>query len=286
MEGGWGEYFSLEDLTNAKCCASVHTRRTTEKNLIVGKSGAITFENVLADVSKEHLLDATSWREAILRMCEIIERYLPGKYSQVIAEQWRSHTNLLLNRTDFASRFPDYLAYDIRLRQAYVHEYGKFRPDEFQWLVWDAVKDEQRNKTLRSFEQTINGIRQSQFTTTPRPQSMSANFHYPTTNSTTSFRPPTTAYISTCAGEGRGSGTTRGGHSDPAAPCGKCWICRSIEHIPRHCPNSTNGFITKVPTANHGSHLPMSRFVSDSTAYMAAANSTASSCTDVLSADL
>ena len=73
MEGGWGEYFSLEDLTNAKWRASVHTRRTTEKNLIVGKSGAITFENVLTDVSKEHLLDATSWREAILRMCEIIE---------------------------------------------------------------------------------------------------------------------------------------------------------------------------------------------------------------------
>ena len=71
-------------------------------------------------------------------MCEIIEQYLLGKYSQVIAEQWRSHINLLLNCTDFASRFPDYLAYDIHLQQAYVHEYGKFCPDEFQWLIWDA----------------------------------------------------------------------------------------------------------------------------------------------------
>jgi hypothetical protein len=65
MEGGWTEYFSLEDLTNTKCHASAHTWQTTDKNLIVGKIGTITFKNVLADISKEHLLDISSWHEAI-----------------------------------------------------------------------------------------------------------------------------------------------------------------------------------------------------------------------------
>jgi hypothetical protein len=78
IENDWKEYFSLEDLTNAKCRASAHHRRTAEKNLVMGKNGTFKFENVLADSSKEHLMDASSWREAIFRMCDIITRHLPG----------------------------------------------------------------------------------------------------------------------------------------------------------------------------------------------------------------
>ena len=149
MENGWTEYFSLEDLTNAKCHASVHTRQTTDKNLIVGKNGAITFKNVLADVSKEHLLNISSWCKAIFQMCEIIEHYLPGHYSKVVADQWRLHAECLLAKSDFAPNFSAYLAYDIRLRQAYVHDYALFHPDVFQWAMWDAVKDEEREKKFR-----------------------------------------------------------------------------------------------------------------------------------------
>jgi hypothetical protein len=176
MESGWTEYFSLEDLTNTKCRASVHTRCTTDKNLIVGKNGTITSENVLADVSKEHLMDVSSWREAIFRVCEIVERYLPGRYSSVIADQWRLHAERLLAKSDFAMNFTAYLAYDIRLRQAYVHDYEHFWPDEFQWAMWDAVKDEQREKKFHSIEQAITGLRQPYNSTIPRPHTMSANF--------------------------------------------------------------------------------------------------------------
>jgi hypothetical protein len=79
-------------------------------------------------------------------MCEIVKRYLPGRYSKAIADQWRLHAEWLLAKSNFAQNFSTYLAYDIRLCQAYVHDYALFCPDEFQWVMWDAVKDEQREK--------------------------------------------------------------------------------------------------------------------------------------------
>jgi len=246
MENGWTEYFSLEDLTNVKCRASAHTRRTTDKNLIVGKNGTITFENVLADVSKEHLLDISSWREAIFRMCEIIERYLPGRYSRAVADQWRLHAERLLAKSDFAQNFSAYLAYDIRLRQAYVHDYALFRPDEFQWAMWDTVKDEQRDKKFRSIEHAITSLQLPYNPSNPRPQSMSANFQYPSSFPTNSgFRSSST---NTNPGRtaSRSSNTGRNGHTSAPTARAKCWICRSLEHIPRNCPDSTNGFITKT----------------------------------------
>jgi hypothetical protein len=46
IENDWKEYFSLEDLTNAKCRASVHHCRTPEKNLVMGKNGGFKLETV------------------------------------------------------------------------------------------------------------------------------------------------------------------------------------------------------------------------------------------------
>jgi hypothetical protein len=228
MEGGWTEYFSLEDLTNTKCRASVHTRRTTDKNLIVGKNGAITFENVLADVSKEHQLDISSWREAIFRMCEIVERYLPGRYSKAVADQWRLHAERLLAKSDFAQNFSAYLAYDIRLRQAYVHDCALFHPDEFQWAMWDAVKDDQKEKKVWSIENAITGLRLPYTSSNPRLQSMSANFQYVSSFPTnpgvhsflTSTNPGRTA--------SRSSSIGHGGHTSSPSTRAKCWICHSL----------------------------------------------------------
>jgi hypothetical protein len=213
MENGWTEYFSLEDLTNAKCRALAHTRQTTDKNLIVGKNGTTNFKNVLADMSKEHLLDVSSWREAIFRMGDIIERYLPGRYSKAIADQWRLHAEQLLARSDFAQNFSAYLTYDIRLRQAYVHDYKLFRPDEFQWAMWDAVKDEQQDKKFRSIEHAITGLWLSYSPPNPRPQSMSANFQYPSSFPTSSGFCSSSTVPNTGRSTSRGSNTSCGGHT-------------------------------------------------------------------------
>src|SRR5882762_5643647 len=67
---------------------------------------------------------------------------------------------------------------------------------------------------------------------------MSANFQYPATSQ--SFRSSsngTTSHPSTKnpASSFRATSNARA----------KCWICRSSDHIPRNCPDSTNGFITK-----------------------------------------
>jgi hypothetical protein len=60
IENDWKEYFSLEDLTNAKCQASAHHHRAPEKNLVMSKNGGFKLETVLADTSMEHLMDASS----------------------------------------------------------------------------------------------------------------------------------------------------------------------------------------------------------------------------------
>jgi hypothetical protein len=228
MEGGWTEYFSLEDLTNAKCRASVHTRQTTDKNLIVGKNGTITFEDVLADVSEEHLLDISSWWEAIFCMCKIVEQYLPGHYSKTIADQWRLHAEPLLAKSNFAQNFSTYLAYNIHLCQAYVHDYMLFWPDEFQWAMRDAVKDEQREKKFRSIEHAITGLWLPYAPSNPQPQSMSANFQYPSSFPTNpGFCPSSTNTNPGCTAS-RGSSISHGGHHSGTSTRAKCWICRSL----------------------------------------------------------
>jgi hypothetical protein len=179
-------------------------------------------------------------------MCEIIERYLPGRYSKVIADQWHLHAEWLLAKSDFAQNFSTYLTYDIHLRQAYVHDYALFRPDKFQWVMWDAVKDKRRDKKFRSLEHAITGLWPMYTPSNPQPQSMSANFQYPPSFPTNpGFRPSST---NTNPGRtaSRGLNIGCGGHSGSPSTCAKCWICRSLEHIPRNCPDSTNGFITKT----------------------------------------
>jgi hypothetical protein len=247
MENDWKEYFSLEDLTNAKCRASAHHRRAPEKNLVMGKNGAFKLESVLSDTSREHLMDASSWREAIYRMCDIIDRHLPGPYATDVANRWREHADYLQNRNDFKENFSLYLLYDIRIRRAYVHEFNSFQPNQFQWLVWDNVRDEQRDKRLQAVETTMNTLRQPNYPPMLRPHSMASNFQYPST--TQSFRSPapatsqnlsvrTTNRTSTA---GRGPPNVTGS----AAPRGKCYICLSLEHAGRFCTETTNGFLTK-----------------------------------------
>jgi hypothetical protein len=195
------------------------------------------------DVSKEHLLDVSGWREAIFRMCDIIQRYLPGRYSAAIADQWRVHADHLLARSDFATNFSAYLAYDICLRQAYVHDFRLFCLDEFQWAMWDTIKDEQRDKKFRSLEHSVNtGLCLPQAQNIPCLNSMSVNFLYPATAQ--SFWVSTTINIP-FRSSSRASGSSQKGLTGSVTSRAKCWICRSIDHIPRNCPDSTNGFITK-----------------------------------------
>jgi len=115
MENDWKEYFSLEDLTNAKCRACAHHRCPPKKNLVMGKNGAFKLESVLSDTSREHLMDTSSWREAIYCMCNIIDCHLPGPYVADVANHWRVHADYLQNWNDFKENFSLYLLYDIRV---------------------------------------------------------------------------------------------------------------------------------------------------------------------------
>jgi len=82
----------------------------------------------------------------------VCARSLNGTYLDItkdkrtITDQWRLHAERLLAWSDFAQNFAAYLAYDICLHQAYIHDHSLFHPDEFQWALWDAVKDDQREK--------------------------------------------------------------------------------------------------------------------------------------------
>ena len=252
IENDWKEYFSLEGLTNAKCRTSAHHRRAPEKNLVMSKNGTFKLETVLADTSTEHLMDASSWREAINRMCDIVDRHLPGRYASDVANRWRHHAEHLQNRSDFKENFHLYLLYDIRLRRAYVHEFKDFLPNQFQWLVWENVKDEQRDKRILAVEATMNTMNtfRQPASVASRPHSMAPNFYYPTTNLNQSFRSQSSALTpsqATRANTGHPPTTSRGApnNSAPSAPRGKCYICLSADHTGRACTDTTNGFLTK-----------------------------------------
>ena len=145
----------------------VHTQCTTDNNLIFRENGTITFENILVNVSKEHLLDASGWCKAIFHMCDNIECYLPRPYSKTIADQWHLHAEQLLGKSDFVLNFCTYLAYDIHLHQAYVHDFRLFCLDKFQWAMWDAVKDKQQDKKFRSIEHAITNRQLPYYPTIP-----------------------------------------------------------------------------------------------------------------------
>ena len=87
----------------------------------------------------------SEWLEAISRMANMIEKYLPHN-GAAVAEQWRLYKAMLMNRSNFASEFSSYLAYDIHIRKAY-YQFS----DEFLLCIPNRRMDKHQRPRTRTY---------------------------------------------------------------------------------------------------------------------------------------
>ncbi|KAG2740384.1 hypothetical protein P692DRAFT_20881257 [Suillus brevipes Sb2] len=102
------------------------------------REGVLTVSAPHLDGKSEGDMSYEDWCHAWPRLVSMIRRYLPGAGAGDIANAWESHFTSLYARYDFFANFRRYLRYDIRLRQAFVHDHS-FNPAHWQTEVYEAV---------------------------------------------------------------------------------------------------------------------------------------------------
>jgi hypothetical protein len=142
LEAGWKTYISLVPLMNAWCRASANTRRSANKSLVFNPSGSLTVEADHVDMVADYKMTQSEWLEAITRLADMIEKYLPTN-SAAVANQWRLYKSMMTAHSNFTSEFSSHLAYDIHIHKAYYQFSNEFLPSKFQIDVWNTIKDQE-----------------------------------------------------------------------------------------------------------------------------------------------
>ncbi|KAG2336147.1 hypothetical protein BDR05DRAFT_971231, partial [Suillus weaverae] len=110
----------------------------------------------------------------------MIRQYLPGAGANDIANAWQSHFTALYACYDFFANFRRYLRYDIRLRQAFVHDHT-FNPAHWQTEVYEAVgRDfESRSSSASFLSGSRTGAQSSSFRSETAPKNSASNTSRP-----------------------------------------------------------------------------------------------------------
>ncbi|KAG1721321.1 hypothetical protein EDD22DRAFT_761667, partial [Suillus occidentalis] len=117
--------------------SSSRSQAESDQSLSV-KEGVLTVLAPHLDGKSEGDMSYEDWCHAWPRLVSMIRRYLPGAGANDIANAWEAHFTSLYARYDFFANFRRYLRYDIRLRQAFVHDHS-FNPAHWQTEVYEAV---------------------------------------------------------------------------------------------------------------------------------------------------
>ncbi|KAG2737886.1 hypothetical protein P692DRAFT_201812473 [Suillus brevipes Sb2] len=131
--------------------SSSRSQAESDQSLSV-KEGVLTVTAPHLDGKHEGEMSYEDWCHAWPRLVSMIRRYLPGAGANDIANAWESHFTSLYARYDFFANFRRYLRYDIRLRQAFVHDHS-FNPAHWQTEVYEAVgRDHDSRSASASFQ--------------------------------------------------------------------------------------------------------------------------------------
>ena len=224
LEQGWHKHIPLHMLSHSRCRVSSHKSSTPLNALTVTEGGQIHIRETSLDASGESSITVPEFFEAWPGLCNLIESHLLSPDKRAIADAFRSHFTTITRCSDFSSRFPLYVQYDIRIRELYVQQSSHFSPALFHQEVWHQIVDSARSAEFQALRASLS----NSFRTSPRP-SMSASS-------------PTTGIPSQSFLPKRPSGSSaRSG----AYKSGLCFICLDPSHRGLKCPRKENGYLAK-----------------------------------------
>jgi hypothetical protein len=219
LREGWVSHIPLTVLTSERCRAAAHIDYS-------GSSDQGKRSQLAMDAAAEGLMPLGDWFDAWPRLCAHISRHLGSADPEGVASAFRSHFTGIMARYDFKELYRLYLEYDIHIRTLWVTRAGEFSPAIFYERTWSRIVESARNK---------NAALAPQFNASLPQQHWSL------------------AQLSTGRSSQRGGAPSRGGQSfrgrggqrqpDRASAC---YICGDSNHRGKYCPQSSNGYLTKV----------------------------------------
>jgi hypothetical protein len=240
MEKGWTSHLGLNQLSHAKCAASVLNGSPKLELKWVAGERQFKLEAPALDAKEERNMKPVDFHEAYPSLIALVHRHFnfggPDSGAEELAAELQVHFKRLIDKPDFYERFSIYFDYDIGVRERLPYSDGTLHPAEWHQGLWELVNLKASRQIQAEQESRIKHM-----------ESLYSRATAPTASSTKN-RPFLSATASRSAGNA--SSNSLNTTSPTASPRAKCIYCGSRNHGPHQCTLTDNGFLSRKSVAD------------------------------------
>jgi hypothetical protein len=240
MEKGWTSHLGLNQLSHAKCAASVLDGRPEMELKWVAAEQQFKLAAPALDAKDEKNMKPVDFHEAYPSLIALVRRHFnyggPESGAEDLADELYVHFKRLIDKPDFYERFSIYFAYDIGVRERLPYSEGTLHPAVWHQDLWDLVNLKESRRIQAEQELRIKNM-ESMVSRSSHP--------VPSTSKTRPFLPSSTSRASQST-----AASTITPITNANGPRAKCIYCGKRTHGPRQCPDTDNGFLSRKSTAD------------------------------------